>query len=174
MGGAGNAVDVTTPPNGQASTAFAEWLRVAEPGVVLCLPRQLPVDAAGDVSCTLIEVQPDAGGICDCSAEQARGEVPSSSRAMIEARMSERGLCAGAACQAACACTITRLDGDAQLDCENNEASAANGWCYVAADQNIGNPELVSSCPEGSPRTLRVLGQGQPRNGASVLVVCGE
>ena len=61
-----------------------------------------------------------------------------------------------------CACQYTPPD----------QSIDADGWCYVDAQSNIGNPEIVASCPATEQRILRFVGEGAPRSGSTVFITC--
>jgi hypothetical protein len=46
-----------------------------------------------------------------------------------------------------------------------------DGWCYIDATEDVGNPALVSNCPSTDQRKIRFVGAGTP-TGSAYYVTC--
>jgi hypothetical protein len=147
-----------------------------------CLPRSLATAEDGTVACNLVETIPQpANGTCNCDPAAAR-RVPSPVLdAVVRAQLAnERGEPCGTDenCLNACLCEVLQVQQvptnppDALNVCRQDEsAQGVEGWCYVDADQNLGNPALVQNCPATSKRVLRFVGRGLGPN-TTTFVAC--
>jgi hypothetical protein len=134
-----------------------------------CLPQPLTVKPDGSAPCVLVYAT--AGPSCDCSGPAL---APASSDAAMFAakQLALLGKCGGpgeVACEDMCLCEVTQATGAALDACQTNlDAPPAEGWCYVDPVYLIGNSELVSNCPDGQKRLVRVpaLGDG------TILMAC--
>jgi hypothetical protein len=84
-------------------------------------------------------------------------------------------------CANACLCEVLQVQQVASnpptaLDvCQNSEtASGVEGWCYVDADQNLGNEALVENCPATQRRLLRFVGRGLEPNTTTFVACTGS
>ena len=85
-----------------------------------------------------------------------------------------------------CFCEVPQLTGAATgaplWTCQNDPSempvdqsgAVVDGYCYVDADQGVGNPEVVERCPEDDRRLLRFVGDGQARNGHTLFLACTD
>jgi hypothetical protein len=83
-----------------------------------------------------------------------------------------------------CFCEIPQLSGSAPGEplwaCQNDsspipvleDGSPVDGYCYVDAQAQLGNPELVDRCPDTEQRLLRFVGAGEPRPGSTLYITC--
>ncbi len=141
-----------------------------------CLPRPLAASDEGRVPCAIVEAR--SGSPCSCDAP-GRIEVSSSSVLQSSIRYVEQtqscGGASGVDCAALCFCEIEQFSG-AELDrCQNDvDTGDLVGFCYVDADQMIGNPELVADCPASSRRQLRFLDPSgnTPQAGSTTMLAC--
>jgi hypothetical protein len=162
-----NVVDRDRPDFGYRPAIAALVDRLKEQLVDRCLPRQLDLKG-GDVPCGVVEVTTDAEA-CTCDGV-ARG--PASERLAREVK--KRLDCEGAACDAYCLCEILPTTDEALLDCRTNSDTgpSTNGWCYVDPGQNAGSAALVEECPPTERQTLRFVGTGQVKSGATAFISC--
>lgn len=145
-----------------------------------CLPRPLDPKEDGLVDCVIVEATPTAGQGCDATGQQTGSARPAREEAnpkLIEVakrRMEDQQVCAGAACNDYTFCAINPVQSEALTQCQENpaEGKQGGGFCYVDADQGIGNPDLVARCPANKRRMLRFVGQDIPRSGATTLIAC--
>lgn len=141
-----------------------------------CLPRTLESDAKGQVNCVLLEAR-NAGGKCDCDANQARREVSSQHRGNVEEM---KKLAPGNDWD--CFCEVPQLKGDDLIACQSNIAdnpvtssgASVDGYCYIDAvsEPAVGNPIHVAACPENERRRIRLVGKGEPAIGATLGLSC--
>lgn len=174
---------VTDPNFGYnpAMVLFADAL-VAGRGA-RCLPRELPTDSEGRVSCDLIET---AAGL-DC-ARDGRRTVSSEVEAELREHLQEIGRCSGAQCEEFEICAIEQLTGTGRSACLQNEGNPDSfdeaGFCYIdpslqnaqgdyiAGGDDSGESPLVAACPPTARRTLRLVGNDTPTPGAITFVSC--
>jgi hypothetical protein len=88
------------------------------------------------------------------------------------------GLCGGSgplSCDLGCVCEIQQTLGADLSACQDRETvpDTVFGFCYIDADIDLGNPELVADCPAVGRRWLRFVGADTPAPGASVFITCG-
>jgi hypothetical protein len=182
-----SSADPRNDPNygyNPAVAAIVDRLKEALKG--RCLPRELVPEqdpASPDynkVPCAVIEATPSPTGACTCDAAQRR--APPEGEEIQEAvrkQLSVTGICGDAplqACSSFCLCEILQTE-DADLNaCQQQAAFAAGaspiGYCYVDAEQGIGNPEIVASCPASSRRLLRFVGDNTPAKGSVAFIAC--
>ena len=161
------------PSESGTTNQFVEQVRISE-DVAQCLPRVLALQN-GAPECVLAEVIPGGAEEPDCSCDQP-GRRPLSSRMneIVLAQLPANGFCnVEETCTNACACEIVPASGEEREACENDvDAEGANGWCYIAPAQGLGNPELVSQCPATQQRRLRLLGDAEKTEEGIVYLAC--
>jgi hypothetical protein len=149
-----------------------------------CLPRSLNTNPAdGTVACNLVEAntRPENGN-CVCDPAIARRAVDPVLDTVVRGQLAaDRGNLCGDGdpnCTGACLCEVLQVqqvtsNPQNALDvCQNDEnASGVEGWCYIDADQGIGNDALVENCPATQRRLLRFVGRGLEPN-TTTLVAC--
>jgi hypothetical protein len=148
-----------------------------------CLPRKLAPDADrasatfGQVPCSVVEAVPDVDGACGCDATQGRKDIESVDlRQAVRVELEANRLCGGDTsvnCNSFCLCEVKQLEGADLTACQAGSKDPNRyGYCYVDADQGIGDPALVSQCPATQKRLLRWTGEGLPANGSSMMMAC--
>ncbi len=143
-----------------------------------CLAEPLEPDSDGAVDCELLEVTAPMGGGCEpCDGAGRDDGSPARVEALREQLASARycGEPGQPDCQDLCVCGVPQIDGANLTACQNDALVPASlaGFCYVDADQDLGNPELLKDCPVGRKRRLRVLGDMTLHADASSFVLCG-
>lgn len=148
-----------------------------------CLPRTLTPDAAGQVSCLILEAR-NSGGQCSCDEKEARLPVSEEHKAAQKAAEQDEF---AATAKWDCFCEIKQLDnGDAAATnddelkaCQDDATNPPtyngqnlNGWCYIDDGAGIGNPEIVKNCPATERRLVRFVGAGNPKPGATLFITC--
>ncbi|WP_232379887.1 hypothetical protein [Polyangium fumosum] len=141
-----------------------------------CLPRTLDRNEKGAVNCLLLEARA-TGGACSCDSEHARIPVDPLHAAAIDeakARSPESNW--------DCFCQIPQLEGEDLAICQNDVSDdpvtpagePVSGFCYVDAstDPAVGNPALVARCAASERRMIRLVGEGEPSQGATLFVTC--
>lgn len=151
-----------------------------------CLPRSLDLADDGTVACNLVETIPQPpSGECECDENFARRQPDPVLDAVVRAQLAtERGGPCGSAdpnCQQACLCEVLQVQqvtsnpGNALDVCRQEEdAAGVEGWCYVDADLNLGNPALVANCPATQRRLLRFVGRGLQPNTTTFVACTGS
>lgn len=139
-----------------------------------CLPRSLTPNAAGQVSCLILEARKTDSCSCDGNARifPTEEHKPAVTAAQADPVNANQGW--------NCFCEITQTTGNALSACQNEvnepvvdtDGNAAHGWCYVDATTNTGNPELVAGCAENERRLIRFVGDGNAQPGATLLITC--
>jgi hypothetical protein len=130
----------------------------------------------GRVPCRLVELLPV--GPSSCSCEGGGHATPESElSAELGRTVTEAGLCdneTDIACDSLCLCELLQYSGSALEQCqEEAEIDSDAGFCYINAadnEDNIGNPELLLECPEGSERLVRWQGLLAPDS--TLLLAC--
>lgn len=121
--------------------------------------------------CAIVEVLANAGGCGACDPNLGRSEVDAALVKPVINRLKVTGQCTGDGClpEKYCMCEIDFVK-DRQK-CEQSGADPTNyGWCYVDAEQNIGNPALVEACDP--KRQLIFSGNNTPTSGSTVFIAC--
>jgi hypothetical protein len=150
-----------------------------------CLPRSLNTNQAdGTVACNLVETipRPEPGSQCVCDSAIARRAPDPVLNTVVRAQLAaDRAQPCGSGdpnCTNACLCEVLQVQqvtsnpANALQVCQNDEnASGVEGWCYIDADQGLGNEELVENCPATQRRLLRFVGRGLEPN-TTTLVAC--
>jgi hypothetical protein len=112
----------------------------------------------GHVPCVFYAVFQAGTPACACDG---KGYAPTSPPDAVVEYLRDLHGCADPCCTDLCVCEFLQLEGPELLACQNgteHELSPAPiGWCYVSPDQGIGNPELVSSCPDSERRLIRIV-----------------
>lgn len=154
-----------------------------------CLPRTLNTNPAdGTVACNLVETVPrPAGGTCVCDPTIARRAPDPVLDSVVRGQLSsDRGGGGGCgaddpSCVNACLCEVLQVQQvesnpeNALIVCQNDEdASGVQGWCYVDADQGLGNDALVENCPATQKRLLRFVGRGLEPNSTTFVACTGS
>ena len=88
-----------------------------------------------------------------------------------------QGLCGAdplPTCESYCLCEIEQLEGADLSVCQNTVTPPLDlyGYCYVDADQGIGNSEIVEDCPPTGRRLLRFVGDDTPTNRSIAFISC--
>ena len=149
-----------------------------------CLPRSLNTAEDGTVACNLVETIPRPEGPCVCDPNFARRAPDAVLDQVVRSQLaSERGSPCGddQNCQQACLCEVLQVQqvetnpANALDVCQQDpDASGVEGWCYVDADRDIGNPELVENCPATQRRVLRFVGRGLEPNTTTFVACTGS
>ena len=179
-------LDPNDPSYGYAPAVQAIIDRLAITLNGTCLPRDLNVDPElGTVPCKVIEAIAPQPGLTEAELCATPGRVllEAELRGPAEKEVREAGRCDAElypSCSELVMCRVlpAQTEGEAALAaCQNDSTPVANGFCYVDATQQIGNPDLVAGCPETKKRLVRLVSSDpddnpMPRKGATVLVAC--
>lgn len=137
-----------------------------------CLTEALPHASDGRAECVLWQFRQ---GDCDCAAaglDVVDDAVADSVARTLEFECDFR-LAPG--CNGACACQLPQLSGAALRACQTDAlTSGLDGWCSIDPSQNVGDPQFVSDCRVGHPRTLRLLGRFEALEGEDLFLTCPE
>jgi hypothetical protein len=177
-----NVTDQTASDFGYRPAIAAIVDRLKEQLGNRCLPRSLNTNPDdGTVDCNLVETIPRPEGECVCDATSARSVPDPVLSSVVRAQLAaDRAKPCGddTSCANACLCEVLQVqqvdsNPDNALEvCQTREdAAGVEGWCYVDADQGVGNPALVESCPATQKRLLRFVGRGLEPN-TTTLVAC--
>jgi hypothetical protein len=170
-------LDKTSNDYGYSPAVEALNSRIADSVFRRCLRGPLPVDVDGRVPCEVVQAFPKPSTGCACGE---LGMTPISDLSLskaVQARLQKLGQCSSTdpACQGLCRCQLPQLSGPELAVCQNDASHLElAGFCYLnaeAGEPNVGRPELVSDCPAGEHRDLRLLG-GAPSDRAISLVAC--
>ena len=135
-----------------------------------CLSEALPHASDGRAECVLWQLR---DGDCDCEVagfEAVDASAADSVARMIDFECTYRG---GRECHAACACQLPQFSGEALRACQTEAlASGVDGWCSIDPSQNAGDPQFVSDCRVGHPRTLRLLGKFEALAQDDLFLTC--
>jgi hypothetical protein len=142
-----------------------------------CLPRELVANDDGTVPCAVIEANP---GSCTCDPNQRRAEPKTEEiKKAVLKQLEATGICGAAplpSCNTFCMCEILQTEGDQLQACQNREnfgtETSPIGYCYVDAEQGIGNANIVANCPASSRRLLRFVGDDTPKQGSIAFIAC--
>jgi len=147
-----------------------------------CLQLTLPTDESGQVECLIIEAQRvENAQISGCNACDGGGRtiVSNQHQGAVDGITEDNPSAAYN-----CFCEIPQLSdstpGGALYACQNDPAknpvladgTPVDGYCYVDADANVGNPEIVEKCGVSERRLIRFVGEGEPENGSTVFITC--
>jgi len=148
-----------------------------------CLQVSLKADESGQVPCVIVEARRVGEPIvstCNACADAGRRPV-SSDHAAAVATAKQDPLYETA--QWNCFCEIEQASG-ADLDACQNQVSdppvnketgqPVDAWCYIDAmvSPAVGNPQIVSACPETEQRIIRFSDDGNAKNGSTLFVAC--
>jgi hypothetical protein len=149
-----------------------------------CLPRELTPDAAGLVSCLILEASTDTANT-PCDLKQFRREVDPTHKAAIDVAKADpiaMGQGWNKFCEIIQTGDVSAGSNQAQLDACQQDASAApidknnqpvNGWCYVDPSQNPqSNEKIVEKCAATEKRLIRFVGAGNPTPGGTLFITC--
>jgi hypothetical protein len=176
-------LEPATDPSYGYNPAVASLLTALTARLGQCLPRELAPNTDegseefGQVPCRLIEALPNRGEACGCDATKGRVPVDSADlrRSVHEELegLSHCGRDTDVACDSYCLCEVEQLRGAELAACQaGSNPPELYGYCYIDEAKGIGNPELVSECPETQRRLLHWVGEGLPANGATMLMAC--
>lgn len=145
----------------------------------VCFPSPLPLAPNGDPTCRMYSATPsrDADGACACasgSQRPAASDVADTVRDYF-AKMVQCDFDALPACDDLCVCEVPMAAGDDLDSCLNDQVpnEGAEGWCYVSPEQGVGDPALVSECPDRQKRRLRYLETGIEADALLALTCAG-
>jgi hypothetical protein len=182
-----NVTDATASDFGYRPAIAAIVDRLKEQLGNRCLPRSLNTNPAdGTVACNLVETIPrPETGTCVCDPVIARRAPDEVLDSVVRSQLAnqEGGGCGAADpnCTGACLCEVLQVQQvttnptDALRACQNDEvASGVEGWCYVDADQGLGNEALVEGCPATQRRLLRFVGRGLEPNTTTFVACTGS
>jgi hypothetical protein len=152
-----------------------------------CLPRSLPLQADGSLSCVIVEVTQSAYA-APCAAADARAEVSAVAVPAIRRKLVEDGICTGD-CADVSMCQIlpagpspTSVEYQECLDAPDDASiTGAHGYCYIdcpipGSADCVGDPALVQHCPASMHRQLRFVSPPGsapiPRPGSALILSC--
>jgi hypothetical protein len=143
-----------------------------------CLAEPLEPESTGEVDCELLEVTAPMGGSCEPCDGAGREDGSRARVAALREQLASARYCGEPGqpdCDDLCVCGVQQIAGANLSACQNDALVPASlaGFCYVDADQDIGNPELLRDCPVGRKRRLRLLGDMTLHESASSFVICG-
>ncbi len=148
-----------------------------------CLQRQLEPDEEGRVECVILEARQATvanAAACNCDIP---GRIPVSSQyeGAVSALTED-----DSSSPFNCVCEIPQLAGSEPGQplwaCQNDasevpvleDGSSVDGYCYVDAQLDLGNPDLVAKCPDTERRILRFVGDGGARPGSTLFIACRD
>jgi hypothetical protein len=139
-----------------------------------CLGRAPEVSASGKTQCVVLEAQ--LSGTCDCS-KPGRSVPEADSLTSVRDDLEQSKLCNqsnNAPCSQVCACQLTEAQGDALSVCRTptDPGIQPPAYCYVEPDKGLGDPALVSGCPDSKRRLLRFVGADTPKAGSMAYMAC--
>lgn len=175
--------DTTAPHYGYQPAVEALVDRLKERIRSQCLSRELPLDEAQNVPCTVIEakrVEKESAEACNICNTPGRKPVPAEQAAIVD-RAKEDPACAEGGCN--CFCEVVQLEGSAREACQNDASNspidaqsgqAASGFCYVDATSvpPIGNEALVAGCAATEQRMIRFVGGSGGRESSILFSYC--
>jgi len=132
---------------------------------VPCLARSLPIS-----QCAVIEARPADGGSC----ESAGRVTPDGYGADVAQRAQSQLAALGYDAQSYAVCQVPELEGDALDACltSPSERWTEPGFCYLDAEQGLGDPALLASCPASMKHRIRLVG-AEVEN-ALTFVACAD
>ena len=176
--------DLTSPPTspgyGYNPAAGALIDRLKEKLKVSCLPRPIPVNPDGSVSCNLVEVvSADRLGGQDCASYCTANQRKVASTAMtadVRVGMQQSQVCdisGQPECSTMCACQLPQETGANLTTCQNATDGSQDilnpGFCYVDPTNGAGNNvDVVARCPATQQRILRFVGNNPSGGGSAV------
>jgi len=151
--------------------------RIADSVFRRCLREPLPVDVDGRVPCEVVQAFPKTSGACACEALGMTAIADPTLSKAVQGRLQQLGQCSSTdpSCKDLCRCQLPQLSGPELATCQNDASHLElSGFCYLDAEEgepNVGRPELLTDCPVGEHRDLRLLG-GAPSDRAISLLAC--
>jgi len=137
-----------------------------------CLSEALPHAGDGRAECVLWQLR---HGDCDCAAAGLEFVDETAAESVARTLEFECSFRLAEGCGAACACQLPQLSGAALERCQTDAlASGIDGWCSIDPSQSVGDPQFVSDCRIGHPRTLRVLGKLEALRDEDLFLTCPE
>jgi hypothetical protein len=146
-----------------------------------CLPRTLNENQDGQVQCLILEgTKIPASAMCNCDGTKDRQMVTAEHQpAVVAAQADPVGMDLNCFCEIGQLCKAGTTGCNAPMgqdltDCQTNQTSQANGWCYVDASYGAAQAKLVAppKCPATEEHQIRFLGNGQPQAGATLFITC--
>jgi hypothetical protein len=155
------------PPSSEQTLSGNSWVALLATGpesgflTGRCMPRSLPVDSEGHVSCTAMAFRSGSPG-CRCD-EAGFGALAADALRAGKDRLQQAGVCDVAgqpACDDLCGCELLQKTGSDLETCQQQDGTlnGAAGWCYIDPSQGAGSSSLVASCPQTQRRVVRVEG----------------
>ena len=162
----------TAPSYGYNPAAQHMYERLAGGLGERCLSTPLPHASDGRAECVLWQFRE---GDCDCRAAGLQ-EVDARAVESVERMLAfECTFQRRFDCEHACACQLPQFAGTQLEACQQSAtASGIDGWCSIDPSQNIGDPQFVTDCRVGHPRTLRLLGRVEPLKDQELYLTCPE
>lgn len=152
--------------------------RLAASLIGQCLPRQLTTGEDGLVECLVVEARHREAGALDCSAA-GRELIDSKKLASVKTELVKSGWCTAAECDAASFCALEQLTEARPAEREacltspiGSEESLTPGYCYIDAEQELGDTSLVANCPANQKQLLRFVGKETPAPSTTTFVAC--
>jgi hypothetical protein len=144
-----------------------------------CLPRPLSVGEDGLVDCVVVEARKAKDGMLDCGA-QGRIEISADFKEKVLSELAKTSWCTGADCSSASLCEIVQLN-EVEHPAEReacltspvgSEATLDAGYCYIDANQMIGDANLVAQCGATQRQLLRFVGEKTPAPKTTTFIAC--
>lgn len=164
---AGQAGAATAMSGPTTATVFVDQITISQdPGPLTgkCMPRTLPVDSSGQVTCTVVSIPSDQSS-CQCDVPGFRPLV-ADELASARERLRETNGCDGdgkPSCDSLCGCAVVQESGDDLTKCQTSTdvQGITPGWCYIDASVSPGGAGIVDKCPSTQKRALRFVGATQ-------------
>jgi len=144
-----------------------------------CMSQSLSVDKTGTAPCLIIEAR-NTNASCECDPNAGRKGISPGSSAENAVKAAKQDPLYSKA-EWDCFCEIPQSTGAELAACQQDasdypmiDGKYINGWCYVDASASppVGNPEILSKCPDNEKRNLRFLGQAAANTGATLFISC--
>lgn len=141
-----------------------------------CLPRPLPQDEGGAVTCSVYSLHLEGAEGCSCDAPGRRPPVHPAAYAITRDEIRMLGLCGGDTdvyCTDYCVCEETQATGESAIACLTQPAPSEQsvGWCYLDPARGEGDPALVAQCPADQKRRVRMLTE-PPAADSTYVIAC--
>ena len=137
-----------------------------------CLAEALPHANDGRAECVLWQLR---HGDCDCEAAGLEFVDEAAAESVAHTVEFECSFRLAEGCDRACACQLPQLSGAALGSCQTDAlVSGIDGWCSIDQSQNVGDPQFVSDCRVGHPRTLRLLGKLEALRDQDLFLTCPD